>query len=71
MSEQVLLVEHEGPVAVVTLNRPRAKNALAFSCSLPFEGTASTREPPAAVSAEPVMACVSLTAVFLPPEPPG
>ncbi|MDI3285714.1 enoyl-CoA hydratase [Polyangium sp. 15x6] len=28
MSEQVLLVEHEGPVAVVTLNRPRAKNAL-------------------------------------------
>jgi len=28
MSEQVLLVENEGPVAVVTLNRPRAKNAL-------------------------------------------
>ncbi len=28
MSEPVLLVEHEGPVAVVTLNRPRAKNAL-------------------------------------------
>ncbi len=28
MSESVLLVEHHGPVAVVTLNRPRAKNAL-------------------------------------------
>src|SRR5690349_10187940 len=28
MSEQVLLVEREGAVAVVTLNRPKAKNAL-------------------------------------------
>ena len=28
MSEDVLLVEREGPVTVLTLNRPRAKNAL-------------------------------------------
>jgi len=28
MSEQVLLVEHPGAVAVVTMNRPKAKNAL-------------------------------------------
>jgi 2-(1,2-epoxy-1,2-dihydrophenyl)acetyl-CoA isomerase len=28
MSEEVLLVEREGPVAVLTLNRPRSKNAL-------------------------------------------
>ena len=28
MSEDVLLVEREGPVTVLTLNRPRARNAL-------------------------------------------
>jgi len=28
MSEQILLIEHAGPVAVVTLNRPKSKNAL-------------------------------------------
>jgi enoyl-CoA hydratase/carnithine racemase len=28
MSEDVLLVEHDGPVTVLTLNRPRARNAL-------------------------------------------
>ena len=28
MSEDVLLVEHDGPVTVLTLNRPRSRNAL-------------------------------------------
>lgn len=28
MSEEVLIIEREGPVAVLTLNRPRVKNAL-------------------------------------------
>ena len=65
-TEPLLLIERQGPIAIVTLNRPDKRNALSEKLWGELKKTSKTSSPTCAVSCSPAPASISAPASIFP-----